>query len=150
LAEYVIQLSELLLSATTHNTSTTGLQMFLRKIGNEGHIDFFHRQIAKAVVKKYLESDSVRVAYHTKLAQYYGRQADPTSSFNFTIDGNGLFSHMKDVKWMLTAISSPENAPRAISELPYHLLKSNRWEDLLKTLCNLGFIHRKAKYVAEE
>jgi len=81
--------------------------MFLRKIGNEGHIDFFHRQIAKAVVKKYLESDSVRVAYHTRLAQFYGRQADPTSSFNFTIDGNGMFSHMKDhVKWILTAIYS--------------------------------------------
>jgi WD40 repeat protein len=90
------------------------LDLFLRKIGLDAQLDFFHRQFAKAVAKKYLSADSTSTHYHTWLAKYYQDKFQTT------------------------------NSARAISELPFHLSGAKMVDELEATLCNLEYVQRKA------
>jgi hypothetical protein len=87
-----------------------------------GFIDFFHRQMSKAVRKKYL-NDKLEKAYHKRLAEYFHKQAfgnDPKLSFS-GYDGRGF------------------------AELPYHRLMSGNREEAEKLLTDFTFLMGKAR-----
>jgi hypothetical protein len=88
------------------------MSAFLRPAGEsgEGVLDFFHRQLAKAVRRRYLSDDEGKlheISIHKTLAEYFMSQADP----------------LKDGSWN-------SNNRRGVSELPYHLLKAHSWDAL--------------------
>ena len=98
------------------------LQPYLRPPGEagEGALDFFHRQVAKAVRQRYLASEDEEAAGHRRLAEHFHRKADPTD----------------DATWK-------GNYPRGLSELPYHQTHVQIWAELEATLCDLGSIEAK-------
>ena len=84
-------------------------------------LEFFHKEVIKAVHKRYLDFDQEHdIKIHKLLAEYYYAKADP--SFDNSWSGNDI---------------------RSISELPYHLTKAKLWKALEKVLCNLTFIEKK-------
>ena len=88
--------------------------------GEEGLIDFFHRQLAKVVREQYLACEEVQLRQHTRLAAYFHHKGDP--SRNSTWEGN---------------------YPRSLSELPYHQTQGQMWNRLGITLADLAFIEAK-------
>jgi len=100
-----------------------GMELILRKIGAEGQFDFFHRQLAKAVVRRYLKDEPTKRSYHKRLASYYEKQAELKRVLNMT---------------------EVEIQPRAISALPHHLLHSDSLPSLVGLLTDLQYITRKA------
>ena len=87
-----------------------------------GLIDFFHRQMSKAVRKKYL-NEKLEKSYHKKLANYFHKQAfgnDPKQSFS-GYDGRGF------------------------AELPYHRLMSGNRKEAEKLLTDFTFLMGKAR-----
>ena len=98
------------------------LQFYLRPPGEtgEGVLDFFHRQLAKAVRRRYLKGDDAEAAVHARLASYFRRKADPNA----------------DSSWS-------GNSPRGLSELPHQLTHGRLWSELETTLCDLAFIEAK-------
>eukprot|EP01119_Soliformovum_irregulare_P012097 TRINITY_DN311_c0_g3_i1.p1 TRINITY_DN311_c0_g3~~TRINITY_DN311_c0_g3_i1.p1 ORF type:complete len:944 (-),score=326.09 TRINITY_DN311_c0_g3_i1:1917-4748(-) len=98
------------------------MRVFLRPPGEsgEGNLDFFHRQLAKAVRRRYLSDFQVEIEIHRKLAAYFQLECDPENDESF----------------------KSENS-RAFSELVYHQYKGQLWEISAKTLGNLAFIERK-------
>ncbi len=80
----------------------SSMQAILRVMGEaEVTLDFFHREVSKAVHKRYLEYDQDQeVRTHKMLAEYYYQKADPQT----------------DSTWK-------GESPRAFSELPYHLVQ---------------------------
>ncbi len=82
------------------------LSAFLRPPGEsgEGMLDFFHRQLAKAVRRRYMPDNEdgkrTELSMHKKLATFFLSLSDPKGNLSFT-----------------------SNDRRGISELPYHLLK---------------------------
>eukprot|EP01087_Luapelamoeba_hula_P019113 TRINITY_DN6286_c0_g1_i1.p1 TRINITY_DN6286_c0_g1~~TRINITY_DN6286_c0_g1_i1.p1 ORF type:complete len:2354 (+),score=344.36 TRINITY_DN6286_c0_g1_i1:69-7130(+) len=101
------------------------LRLFLRPISTsgEGVLDFFHRQLAKAVYRRYSEDDNWNANTHSALASYFKQKADPA--------GTGEWAGMY---------------PRAVTELPYHLYHAQRWDDLGKVLSDLAFVEKKISY----
>lgn len=65
-----------------------GLGLFLRPMGREGQLDFFHRQIAKAVQRKYLSNPESITKYHKKIAEYYLQKCDPKQDGSFVAFGS--------------------------------------------------------------
>ena len=102
----------------------SGIHSLLRiTITNDGALqyDFFHKEVTKAVQKRYLDFDQEQeIKTHKLLAEYYYGKADP--EYNNT--------------WQ-------SNDNKAISELPYHLTKAKLWKPLEKTLSSLVFIEKK-------
>ncbi len=98
------------------------LQFYLRPPGEsgEGMLDFFHRQLAKAVRERYLKHEEEEIAGHRRLAEYFKRKADPTG----------------DAVWK-------GDYPRGLSELTYHQTQGKMWTELEATLCDLKFIEAK-------
>lgn len=87
-----------------------------------GLIDFFHRQMSKAVRKKYL-NEKLEKSYHKKLANYFHKQAfgnDPKLRFS-GYDGRGF------------------------AELPYHRLMSGNRKEAEKLLTDFTFLMGKAR-----
>jgi telomerase protein component 1 len=81
----------------------SNIQSILRVTGeaSQGTLDFFHKEVSKAVYKRYIELDQEQeVKAHKMLAEYYYQKADP--GLNGTWEGDSL---------------------RAFSELPYHLVR---------------------------
>ena len=103
------------------------LEFFLRplsKSAGEGRLDFFHRQVAKAVQKRYLDKEpSLSIETHKSLASYFLNKADPEG----------------DRMWKC-------NNARPISELAYHLTMANMTDQAATVLCNLKFIEKKALF----
>ena len=85
--------------------------------GEEGLIDFFHHQLAKAVYHRYLFISERRLATHAKLAAYFCRKGDPTD----------------DGTWSGTY-------PRSFSQLLRHQIHAHLWEELEQTLTTLPFL----------
>lgn len=92
--------------ANPHKVSCAGLRLFLRPIGKcgEGLLDFFHRQLAKAIARRY-GSKEHNIEMHDRLASYFMAKLGVSSS---SWEWNGQYS-------------------RAVSELPYHLTLAHRW-----------------------
>eukprot|EP01113_Clastostelium_recurvatum_P018405 TRINITY_DN2169_c0_g1_i12.p1 TRINITY_DN2169_c0_g1~~TRINITY_DN2169_c0_g1_i12.p1 ORF type:complete len:2586 (+),score=522.10 TRINITY_DN2169_c0_g1_i12:146-7903(+) len=99
------------------------LSPFLRPISDaaagESSLDFFHNQMQVAVSKRYLEGGDAAVRMHRLLAEYFHKQADPT----------------RDRSW--------KGQARAISELPYHLIRAKMFKEAEAILTDLTFIERK-------
>jgi hypothetical protein len=88
-------------------------------------LDFFHGQLREAVQTRYLSAESDRLVTHRTIATYFRGQADPAG----------------DATWSA-------GTARAFSELPYHQTEANLWEDLHRTLTDLGFLEAKCTLVA--
>ncbi|MCX9011172.1 MAG: DUF4062 domain-containing protein [Candidatus Methanoperedens sp.] len=114
----------------------------------EGALDFFHRQLSKAVRRRYLhieernttasghfldslhrrllkamwnrKTEEKETAVHRRLAEYFHRKADPIG----------------DATWT-------GNYPRGLSVLAYHQTRGQTWKELEEMLCNLEFIEAK-------
>ena len=69
-----------------------------------------------------LQGNSFKVEMHRQLADYYERLLESCTNESYSYDGAST---------------------RAISELPYHLLKGHCWPRLHRRLCDLGFIEAK-------
>ena len=88
-------------------------------------LDFFHGQLREAVEEKYLAQEEQRVAANQAVAEYFKRKTDPAGDQTWTGD-----------------------YPRGLSELPYHQTEGQMWDDVYKTLTDLGFLEAKCTYVA--
>jgi hypothetical protein len=88
-------------------------------------LDFFHGQLREAVEEKYLANDQQRVAANKAIANYFQIKTDPVGDATWTGD-----------------------YPRGLSELPYHQTEGQMWDDVYKTLTDLGFLEAKCTYVA--
>eukprot|EP00741_Cyanophora_paradoxa_P005375 tig00000880_g5213.t1 len=100
------------------------LQVLLRPVDhsrhNNGVIDFFHRQIAKAVIRRYFDGDFLT-------SQAY-------QSFHW------LMANFLYVRWQ----ADPNHA-KALRDVVYHATASGHAELLQKTLLNLSFIECRAR-----
>ena len=106
------------------STLFLSISTYFRSPGEDktGLIDFFHRQMSKAVRKKYLNK-KLEKSYHKKLAEYFHYQAfgkDPKLSFS-GYDGRGF------------------------AELPYHRLLSGNRKEAEKLLTDFTFLMGKAR-----
>jgi len=108
------------------------LGLFLRPMGREGQLDFFHRQIAKAVQRKYLSNPESITKYHKKIAEYYLQKCDPKQDGSFVAFGS-------------EKVNFVDPCPTALNELCYHLLHAEMYSTLVKTMCNFSFVKRRAK-----
>jgi telomerase protein component 1 len=112
------------LPRTTWAALFRSLQAYLRPASENGEstLDFFHRQMARAVRKRYILRDQ-EVKVHQALAKFFLAKLDPTGEHKF--EGN---------------------YPRAVSELPYHLCEARMWGELNALLCSVTFVEAKATY----
>jgi telomerase protein component 1 len=85
--------------------------------GDEGLIDFFHRQLAKVVHQRYLAASPVQQARHVELVAYFERKGDPAH----------------DGSWK-------GNYPRSLSELTHHQIDGRLWDALEQTLTTLFYL----------
>lgn len=106
-----------------------GLQFYLRPPGEtgEGALDFFHRQLAKAVRKRYLANAEDEAGIHRRLAEYFLREADP----------------QRDRSW--TGAS-----PKALKELPYHTLRAELNGQLFELARDQKFLAAQTNTFREE
>ena len=88
-------------------------------------LDFFHGQLREAVEQKYLSQEEQKVAANKAVASYFKQKTDPADNQTWTGD-----------------------YPRGLSELPYHQTEGQMWEDVYKTLTDLGFLEAKCTHVA--
>jgi len=102
----------------------SSLDLFLTTLGEsgEGRLDFFHRQLAKAIRKRYFQAN--RCSYerkrHKELAMFFMSQADPQG----------------DRSWGGVT-------RQCFSELPYHLTMACEWKTLSQVLTDLRFLENK-------
>lgn len=106
------------------STLFLSVSTYFRSPGEDktGLIDFFHRQMSKAVRKKYL-NEKLEKEYHKKLAEYFHEQAfgkDPKLSFS-GYDGRGF------------------------AELTYHRLMSGNRKEAERLLTDFTFLMGKAR-----
>ena len=85
--------------------------------GEEGLIDFFHRQLAKVVHERYLATPSTQRTRHVELAAYFQRKGDPAHDGYWT-----------------------GNYPRSLSELTHHQIHGQLWDMLEHTLTTLFYL----------
>eukprot|EP01129_Flabellula_baltica_P004954 TRINITY_DN1762_c0_g1_i2.p1 TRINITY_DN1762_c0_g1~~TRINITY_DN1762_c0_g1_i2.p1 ORF type:complete len:1949 (-),score=386.28 TRINITY_DN1762_c0_g1_i2:5-5851(-) len=111
------------LTSTKWGGLNLSLELFLRRIGTEGQFDFFHRQIAKAVQRRYL-SESVETHYHNVLTEYFHQKAD----LGIDIDTEDFI----------------EPSPRAINEITYHCYKSLNYDVFVSLLTDLKYLYRRS------
>ncbi len=91
-----------------------------------GLLDFFHEQLRLAVLRRYFKMTSISapatrawLRAHRVIAEEFKRLATDTA-------GN----------WRTAA-------ERPLAELPFHLIRSDSWNRLIQTLCDLRFIQAK-------
>ncbi len=95
---------------------------------NTALLTFFHREIGDVARRSYLEQNEVK--YQQVLADYFLRKAEPEYD-----------SGKKDKEWTW------QGEPRALSELPFHLTRAEKWDQLFKTLVDFNFLEQKAARV---
>ena len=97
------------------------LQPFLSSTQAEGSalLGFFHRELGEVAAEQYL-SGGRQVPYHVKMADYFRAKSDPSGAEIW--DGN---------------------APRGLSELPFHLTKGARGDEVRDILSSLNFLQAK-------
>uniref|UniRef100_A0A6B2KWF4 NACHT domain-containing protein n=1 Tax=Arcella intermedia TaxID=1963864 RepID=A0A6B2KWF4_9EUKA len=100
------------------------LENYLRPAGEsgEGVLDFFHRQMPKAVSRMYLQDKKFFEHIHSELADYFWEKADPEQ--NGMWDGGSL---------------------RGLQYTVYHHIQAKQWKNLRKILCDLAFIEAKCE-----
>ncbi|HLF82648.1 MAG TPA: DUF4062 domain-containing protein, partial [Blastocatellia bacterium] len=105
------------------------LQFYLRPSGEsgEGALDFFHRQLAKAVRKRYVEDEERKIEIDRRLSGLFSRKADPSGARHW--DGN---------------------YPRGLSELPYHLLEATSYEELFRVARDERFLAAQVRMFLDE
>lgn len=86
-------------------------------------LNFYHRELGDVATAVFL-SDGKDQPYHSRLADYFRFKADPKYDRSWT--GNSL---------------------HGLSELPYHLTKASRYEDVFQTLTDFKFLENKAAEV---
>ncbi len=84
-------------------------------------ITFYHRQLAEAVDTVYLDGSGVKQKRHKELSRFFA----------------GKSSLIKETPPIIANI-------RKCDELPWQLIKSEDWDAVVETLCNLDFIQAKA------
>jgi WD40 repeat protein len=99
------------------------LQPYLSSTQAQGTslLSFFHRELGEVASEQYLAGGS-EAPYHRKMADYFQLISDPS--------GSGIWDG---------------NRPRGLSELPYHLMKGARWDDVLDTLTDFRFLQAKTE-----
>ncbi len=90
-------------------------------LSRAGLLDFYHRNLFKAVRERYLDTAEGQQAAHRILAEHFR-----CMSYQ---DGDRPF-------WRT-------DRPRGLSELPYHQAGAGHWDQLEQTLCDFGYIHAK-------
>jgi hypothetical protein len=86
-------------------------------------LSFYHRELGD-VAKAIFLGEAKEPSYHARLADYFRSKADPGGDRIWTGgDRHGL------------------------SDLPYHLVKSKRWEEVYQTLTDFKFLEHKAAEV---
>lgn len=109
------------------------LKFYLRPSGSdenqsgEGLLDFFHRQLSKAVRQKYLVVKEDEIVVHQRLARYFQLKADPKA----------------DKTWS-------EDYPRGLSELSHHQLSGKLYEDLFQTARDEVFLGKQGEIFADD
>jgi WD40 repeat protein len=91
--------------------------------GEEGLIDFFHRQLAKVVRERYLATAPAQKARHIELADYFRRKGDPAGDRSW----KGTHQH-------------------ALLELPFHEVRSGRRSDSEYVLTDFRFMQKKCAF----
>lgn len=91
-------------------------------------LTFFHRELGEAAKEKYLDKDEQM--YQQVLADYFINRAD-TEIYPEKDKRKGT--------WL--------GSSRALSELPFHLARSGRWDELFEILVDFQFLEQKAARV---
>jgi WD40 repeat protein len=104
------------------------LQPYLTYTQAEGSplLNFFHNELRDVAYELFL-SDGMEIHYHKKMADYFH-----TRSFT-GIDRN----------W-------DNNYARGLSELPYHLIKGKRWDDVIQILTDFDFLQTKVETLGHQ
>jgi WD40 repeat protein len=99
------------------------LQPYLSSTQAQGTsvLGFYHRELGEVASEQYLAGGS-EVPYHRKMADYFRLISDPS--------GSGIWDG---------------NQPRGLSELPYHLIKGARWDEVRGTLTDFRFLQAKTE-----
>ena len=95
-----------------------------RTVEGASALAFYHRELGEAAAAAYL-TEGQEAAYHGRLADYFRARADPA--------GDGSWSGRQ---------------ARALSELPYHLARAGRRDELYETLTDFRFLEHKAAEVS--
>ncbi|HLF83636.1 MAG TPA: NACHT domain-containing protein, partial [Blastocatellia bacterium] len=100
------------------------VKSFLRPPGEsgEGLLDFFHRQMSKAVRTRYLSADDALQKSHRELAEFFCRKADPYGNRS----------------WL-------GNYPRGLSQLPFHLFNAAMHTELFELARDEGFLRAQTE-----
>ena len=91
-------------------------------------LTFFHRELGDVAKSKYLAEDEDK--YQQMLADYFLNKADP---------------ELEPQK--LERKKTWQGTPRALSEVPYHLTRAGRWDELFEMLVDFRFLEQKASRV---
>jgi hypothetical protein len=86
-------------------------------------LNFYHRELGDVSKKVFLSKEKEH-SYHSKLADFFQLKADPEGDRSWT----GQSRH-------------------GLSELPYHLIKAAKFDDVFKTLTDFRFLEHKASEV---
>jgi WD40 repeat protein len=90
-----------------------------RMVDGSPLLNFYHRELGDVSRDVFLAGDKDQ-PYHARLADYFRFKADPAGDRSWT-----------------------GNDRHGLSELPYHLTHSERWEEVSSTLTDFGFIKEK-------
>ena len=94
-----------------------------RMVDGSSLMNFYHRELGEVSTGVFL-SERKDLVYHARLADYFHTKADP--------QGDGT--------WTGKSI-------HGLSELPYHLTRAERYEDVFQTLTDFKFLEHKAAEV---
>jgi tetratricopeptide (TPR) repeat protein len=97
-------------------------------LSRAGLIDFYHRNLFKAVRERYLASDEQQRLAHARLAEYFHGQ-------DYWLES--LEEHQRRAK-TLPPTPRPANV-RKVDELPWHLFLAQAWQGLKETLADPQF-----------
>ncbi|KYR02595.1 hypothetical protein DLAC_00037 [Tieghemostelium lacteum] len=98
------------------------IDSLLRHNTGSNILTFFHSEINKVIIKKYLPIEKSQIVVQNQMADFYWKQADPEGQKT----------------WL-------GNQMKSFIELPYHLLKAKRWDLIATILQDLSFIEMKFK-----
>ena len=106
------------------------LEPYLSGKSHEGTalLTFFHRELGEVAQSEYLAGNEAK--YQQVLAEYFLSKADPE------VDSQ---TKRRNKTW--------KGIPRALSEVPFHLRRAGRWDELFETLVDFQFLEQKAARV---
>lgn len=87
---------------------------------------FYHRELQEVAAEEYVAGEPGR-ALHSRMADYFRELADPQG------DGSWTGGQGPDL--------------RGLGELPHHLARAERWDDLTAVLTDFTFLEQKATHV---